>query len=67
MISFLIDDIKIKEGFAADKIATSLRSKENARQAVRATKPSNQGLYHENTDLSSGKNLKQFSSICDAS
>ena len=49
-------NIEIKEGISIDKIATSLRSNKNARQAVKVPKPSNQGLYHENTDLSSGKN-----------
>lgn len=33
-------NIKINEGVAADKIATSLRAKKQARQAVRTTKPS---------------------------
>jgi hypothetical protein len=33
-------NVKINEGIAADKIATSLRAEKQARQAVRTTKPS---------------------------
>ena len=40
------NDVKIKEGVAADKIATSPRANKNAGQAVRATKPSIGALYH---------------------
>ena len=50
-------NVKIKEGVAADKIATSERSKRNARQAVRSTKPSNV-LYHKDEDLSRGNDQK---------
>jgi hypothetical protein len=46
--------VQIKEGIAADKIATSLRSKRSARQAVRSTKPSN-ALYHKGKGLSRGE------------
>ncbi len=50
-------NVKIKEGIATDKIATSERSKRNARQAVRLTKPSD-ALYHKDRDLSRDNNKK---------
>ena len=51
--------VQIKEGIAADKIATSLRSKRSARQAVRSTKPSN-ALYHKGKGLSRGGKKKSI-------
>ena len=49
--------VQIKEGIAVDKIATSLRSKRSARQAVRSTKPSN-ALYHKGKGLPRGGKKK---------
>ena len=51
-------NVKINEGISIDKIATSLRSKKNAKQAVKVPKPSNGGLYHKNASVSSGKKKK---------
>lgn len=48
-------NVKIKEGISIDKIATSLRSRKNARQAVKVPKPSHKGLYHKNDSLSIGE------------
>lgn len=50
-------NVKINEGISIDKIATSLRSKKNAKQAVKVPKPSNKALYHKKPPLSS-KNKK---------
>jgi hypothetical protein len=41
-------NVKINEGIAADKIATSLRAEKQARQAVRTTKPSGDRITQHN-------------------
>ena len=53
-------NVKIKEGISIDKNATSLRSKKNTKQAVKVPMPSNGGLYHKKSALSSGKGKKIF-------
>lgn len=46
-------NVKIKEGIAADKNATSLRTKEQARQAVRTTKPSDERVSQSDLEVKS--------------
>lgn len=53
-------NVKIKEGIGIDKIATSLRSKNNARQAVKVPVPSGNEVYHKSEIMSSDFDEKIF-------
>lgn len=44
-------NVRIKEGISIDKIATSMRSNKNAWQAVKLPKPSDETLYHKDSDF----------------
>ena len=44
-------NVKLNEGIAADKIATSLRAKQQAKQAVRTTKPSTDKVSQQNPEV----------------
>ena len=44
-------NVKINEGIAADKIATSLRAKKQAKQAVRTTKPSGNTVSQQKPEV----------------
>ena len=44
-------NVKLNEGIAADKIATSMRAKQQAKQAVRTTKPSADKVSQQNPEV----------------